>query len=310
MRRRDKAGKNTVETQRRKTLKGRNALKVGRKLPAADANEKIELLESRLNKSLAQQTATADVLKVISQSTFDLQSVLDTLTESAARLCEADMAGMVRPKGTTYSWVTTYGFSADFREHVMSIPLSPGRGSVVGRALLEGHSVQIADVLVDREYGHVETQRRGGYRTVLGVPLLREGNPIGVIFLSRKMARPFTDKQIELVTTFADQAVIAIENVRLFEEVQQRTRELSEALEQQTATSEVLKVISSSPGELEPVFNAMLANATRICEATFGRLWLFEGNTFRAVAIHSTQTFADYCGAIPFSTCATIPESR
>ena len=241
-------------------------------------------LESRLNESLAQQTATADVLKVIGRSTFDLQSVLDTLTESAARLCEADMAGMVRPKGTAYSWVTTYGFSADFREHVMSIPLSPGRGSVVGRALLEGRSVQIADVLVDREYGHVETQRRGGYRTVLGVPLLREGNPIGVIFLSRKMAWPFTDKQIELVTTFADQAVIAIENARLFDEVQARTRELSESLEQQTATSEVLKVISSSPGELEPVFEAMLANATRICDAKFATLYLRDADAFRAVA--------------------------
>ncbi len=166
--------------------------------------------------------------------------MLDTLTASAAQLCEADMAGMARPKGTAYNWVTTYGFPDDFREYVMNIPLSAGRGSVVGRALLEGRSVQIADVLVDGEYGHVETQKRGGYRTVLGVPLLREGNPIGVIFLSRKMVRPFTDKQIELVSTFADQAVIAIENVRLFERVETRTRELATSLDNLRTTQDRL----------------------------------------------------------------------
>ena len=135
--------------------------------------------------------------------------------------------------------------------------------------MLEGKIVQIPD-LADPEYTLHEAQRIGGFRTVLGVPLLREGTPIGVIILLRTTCGPFTDKQIELVTTFADQAVIAIENVRLFDEVQARTRELTESLEQQTATSEVLQVISSSPGELEPVFQAMLANATRICEAKFG----------------------------------------
>ncbi len=170
---------------------------------------------------------------------------------------------------------------------------------MIGRVLLEGKSVQIPDVLADPEYTYGETARLGDYRTMLGVPLLREGSPIGLLVLHRANVRPFTDKQIELVETFADQAVIAIENVRLFDEVQARTRELSESLEQQTATSEVLKVISSSAGELEPVFNAMLGNATRICEATFGHLWLFEWNTFRAVAIHSTQTFADYARRNP-----------
>src|SRR5262249_22030623 len=138
--------------------------------------------------------------------------------------------------------------------------------------------------LADPDFTHSEAQKRGGYRTVLGVPLLREGSPIGVIVLTRTAVRPFTDKQIEVLTTFADQAVIAIENVRLFDEVQARTTELTEALDQQTATSEVLKVISSSPGELEPVFRAALANAVRICEAKFGHLQLYKDGAFHLVA--------------------------
>src|SRR5262249_49855351 len=150
-------------------------------------------------------------------------------------------------------------------------------GSVVGRALIQGQSVHVADVLADPEYTHADVQQRAGFRTGLAVPLLREGRPIGVIALQRRTVQPFSDKQIELVTTFADQAVIAIENVRLFDEVQARTRELSDALEQQTATSEVLGVISSSPGELEPVFQALLTNAVRICEAKFGALFQSEG---------------------------------
>ncbi len=247
-----------------------------------------------LTESLQQQTATANVLKVISRSTFDLQIVLDTLVESAAVLCEADMAGIVRPKGAAYNWVASYGFSADFREHAMKIPLMPGRELVVGRALLEGRSVQIADVLADPEYGYLETQRLGGYRTVLCVPLLRAGSPIGVIFLSRQIVRPFTDKEVELVTTFADQAVIAIENVRLFDEVQARTEELTELLEQQTATSEVLKVISSSRGDLEPVFQAMLENATRICQAKFATLFRIQnGNVQLASALGVPPAFAE-----------------
>jgi len=173
---------------------------------------------------------------------------------------------------------------------VTATPIEAGRGTMSGRVLAERRTVHIPDVLADPEYAFAQGQKIAGFRTLLGVPLLREGTPIGIIVLARTAARPFSDKQIELVTTFADQAVIAIENVRLFDEVQARTRELSEALEQQTATSEVLGVISSSPGELKPVFETMLENATRICGAQFGNLFLREGDAFRAVAVHGPPT--------------------
>ena len=169
-------------------------------------------------------------------------------------------------------------------------PIVPGRGTVLGRAVTEGKPVQVYDVTADPEYTLTEGQRLGGFRTVLGVPLMREGTSIGIIMLTRNTVQPFSDKQIELASTFADQAAIAIENVRLFDEVQARTRELSESLEQQTATSEVLKVISSTPGELEPVFSIMLANAVRICGAKFGNLWLREGDAFRIGATHGAPS--------------------
>jgi signal transduction histidine kinase len=250
-----------------------------------------------LSESLQQQTATADVLKVISRSTFDLQAVLDTLTESAARLCEAEMANIWRPEGDTFRLAASFGVTErhkeylENKEYLETIAIRPGPGTIVGRTLLEGRTIHVHDVHAESDYELNRVVTLGGYRTTLGIPLLREGLPIGVIFLARTRVAPFNRQQIDLVTTFADQAVIAIENVRLFDEVQARTRELSESLEQQTATSEVLKVISSSPGELKPVFEAMLANATRICEATFGHLWLFEGNTVRSVAVHSTDKY-------------------
>jgi len=260
---------------------------------AVIAIENTRLL-NELRQSLQQQTATADVLKVISRSTFDLQIVLDTLVESATKLCDANYAFIFRRDGSKYYLAANHGFSTEYREWMERQSISIGRETLVGRTAFEGRSVHIPDVLADPEYAWAESIRRGGFRTMLGVPLLREGVPIGVIAACRSTVRPFTDNQIALVTTFADQAVIAIENVRLFEAEQQRSRELGESLEQQTATSEVLKVISSSPGELEPVFNALLANAIRICDATFGNLLLFEGNSFRAVAVQSKESYNDY----------------
>ena len=197
---------------------------------AVIAIENTRLL-NELRESLQQQTATADVLKVISHSTFDLQTVLQTLVESAARLCEADKATITRQRGEVFFRAEAYGFSSEFLDYVRSVPVVPERGSALGRALLEGKVVHIPDVQADPEYSFVEAQRLGGFRTVLGVPMLREGIPIGVLALTRSEVRPFTDKQIELVSTFADQAAIAIENVRLFESVEARTRELAKSLE-------------------------------------------------------------------------------
>ena len=239
-----------------------------------------------MSESLHQQTATADVLKVISRSTFDLQAVLDTLVESAAKLCQADLAGINRILGSTFQWVANYGHSSDEWQFVTSHPIEVGRETPSGRAILEGRPIHTRDAFADPEIGldTLEKAKFVGARTALAVPLLREGTPIGVIAVLRRRVQPFTDREIELVTTFADQAVIAIENARLFDEVQARTKELTKSLEQQTATSEVLHVISSSPGELKPVFDAMLGNAVRICEAQFGLMFRFEGGLVQAVA--------------------------
>jgi GAF domain-containing protein len=259
---------------------------------AVIAIENTRLL-NELRESLQQQTATADVLKVISRSTFDLQAVLDTLVDSAALLCRADRAAIRLARDGSYHHVASYGFTPEQKDYMKHHAWKADRGSVGGRAVLEGKAVQVADVKADPEFRLMTGPGFQNVRTILGVPLVREGLPIGALILTRSAVEPFTDKQIELVTTFADQAVIAIENVRLFDEVQARTRELSEALEQQMATSEVLQVISSSPGELEPVFEAMLENAVCICEAKFGNLVLWEGDGFRAVAVHGEAAFAE-----------------
>src|SRR5262249_33268117 len=239
-----------------------------------------------LGEALEQQTATSEVLKVISRSTFDLQTVLNTLVESATRLCEAQDGYIFLPDGDHLRAAARFGFTAEHHSLLESKPIKIDRDTVTGRTAIDGRFVHVADVLADTGFARHDIQKIAGFRAALGVPLLREAKVVGVIFLSRAKPQPFTEKQIELVTTFADQAVIAIENVRLFEAEQQRTRELSESLQQQTATSEVLKVISSSAGELQPVFETMLAKGVDLCEASFGAMWLVDGEGYRTTALH------------------------
>jgi GAF domain-containing protein len=261
----------------------------------AFANQAVIAIENarllnELRESLQQQTATADVLKVISRSTFDLQVVLDTLTKSAAQLCGADHALLFRRDGNTCYLAANYGRSPQFEEHFKLHPIAIDRGSMTGRTVLEGKVIHIPDAQTDPEYTMTELIRLDPYRTMLGVPLLREGNPIGVITLTRAMVRPFSEQQIHLVTTFADQAVIAIENARLFEAEQQRTYELSEALEQQTATSEVLKVIGRFAFDLQRVFDTVAESAVRLCEADKAFIFRFDGELLRmAVAFNASE---------------------
>ncbi|MGY8634976.1 cache domain-containing protein [Bradyrhizobium sp. 14AA] len=196
----------------------------------ADLENKVDQRTAELREALQQQTATADVLKVISRSTFDLQTVLDTLVGSAARLCDADEGTIFRPRDGVFYLAASCGLDAEQENKLRTFASVPERGSVVGRTLLDCKTVHVPDVQADPEYAPSSERRRSNVRTMLGVPLLREGAPIGVFVLTRHVVRPFSEKQIELATTFADQALIAIENVRLFEEVQERTRELSRSL--------------------------------------------------------------------------------
>jgi signal transduction histidine kinase len=239
----------------------------------ADPEQQLKSCRRELAEAREQQTATSEVLRVISRSPNQLQPVLDSIVATAAELCHADFAMIHTLEHGRFRLAAANKVEANYIKWLARNPPGDDRGSISGRVVAQRATVHIPDVLADPEYTRSESQKRGRQRSMLGVPLMRESVPIGVIALHRTEVRPFTDKQIELVTTFAAQAVIAIENTRLL-------NELRESLQQQTATAEVLGVISSSPGELEPVFQTMLTNAVRICEAKFGTLYRYDGEAF------------------------------
>src|SRR5262249_51548433 len=265
MKRRSKASGKLPKPRRRKPA----ARRVRRRLSAATHKSEIARLRRELQDALERQTSTSEVLKVISCSTFDLKPVLETLLERAVRLCDADRGLIYRQDGDVYRAAANYGHTAEFIKKIVDQnPIRQDRSSATGRAALERRVVHIHDILADPEYRWADDHRHDEemHRTILAVPMLREDTIIGVIAIRRVRVQPFTDKQIELVQNFSDQAVIAIENTRLL-------NELRESLQQQTATAEVLQVINSSAGSLTPVFEAMLDRAMHLCEAALGGIW-------------------------------------
>src|SRR5262249_34030005 len=260
---------------RPKTRKARTA-----HLSTDHSPEQFDRLKHERDEALEQQAATSEVLRVISRSPTDAQPVFDMIAESAARLCEGQFCFVYRFDGQLLYFVAHHSLTPEVIEiNRRAFPQPPSRKSVASRAILEQSVVQIPDVYADPDYALGELAVVCGYRSAIGIPILRDGFPIGSIAIARAQAGLFSNRQIELLKTFAEQAAIAIEKVRLFNETK-------EALEQQTATSEVLKVIASSSGELQQVFDTMLANATRLCGASYGAMWLRDGDGFRNAALH------------------------
>ena len=243
-----------------------------------------------LTDALEQQTATSEVLKVISRSTFELEPVLRSLVEYATKLCAAEQGFIFRRDNDGYRLAVAYRAPEQFKEWRQAGAIQPGDGTITGRVALEGRAVQIIDTQEDREWRAVHRDAPGTdvVRTLLGVPMLRENQSIGVICLWRTVVQPFTDKEIELITTFADQAVIAIENVRLFRELETRNKDIAEALEQQTATAEILRAISASPSDPQPVFQAIVRNAVALCGSLFANVFRYDGELLHYVASHNT----------------------
>jgi signal transduction histidine kinase len=288
--------------------------RVESKLPVAPKSRKnegsrVRDLEKRLAEALKreaealeQQTATAEILRVISSSPADLEPVFRTLLVNAARLCGAHNGGIFRVERGALHLAASYNISPELRAHLESAPIQPGPGGALRRAGLELQPVQSPDASADTDLpiAALEAYRREGMRTAIAVPLLKENTLIGAIAFHRREVRPFSDKQIALLKTFADQAVIAIENVRLFTELQEKNRALTQAhaqvtetLEQQTATSEILRVIASTPTDLTPVFETILRSAVRLFNAHGGSIRRFDGELVHLAAVTSPNPEAD-----------------
>ena len=261
---------------------------------------KVEARTKDLNEALQQQTATADVLKVISRSAFDLQAVFDTLIASAVELCDAHDGTICVREGDAFRFRASAGTRPDWEKVLAANPPKPGRGSVTARVLLTGQIQNVRDVLEDPEYV-LPIYSANRSRSVLGVPLLRDDKVEGALLLARHEPGHFTDRQVELIQTFADQAVIAIENVRLFDEVQARTKDLSEALRRQTATSDILRAIAASPGDVQPVLDRLVETVCALCEASDAVIMLRDGEDLWTPAHHGPIPTPPNAGRRPLS---------
>jgi GAF domain-containing protein len=314
--RKEAKSRRSITRLRSKTTKARTHVDRARE-PRADLEKELEARTHEVSEAREQQAAMAQVLQVISSSPGKLEPVFETILANATRLCQAKFGMLYLWEGEgQYRVAALHGAPPRLaEERRRGTIIRPAPGSGLGRVARMKRTVHIADdraIDVPPGFTPPGIAIYGGARTTLAVPMLKEDELIGVIAIYRQEVRPFTEKQIELVPNFAAQAVIAIENTRLLNELRQRTDDLTESLEQQTATSEVLRVISSSPSELAPVFQAMLANATRLCEANFGTLNLHDNGSFPLAATHNVpDAYAEYRRRHPlFNVVASHPLAR
>ncbi len=260
--------------------------------------DEVQAHSRELTEALAYRTATSEVLNVISRSPTDTQPVFDAIAESTARVCRAEFCHVFRFDGELIHYMASYGLSPEGSEAVRQVyPMAPGRGSCVARAILSGAVEQIPDILADPDYAQGSVAGVMKFRSIVAVPMLREGRPIGAIVLLRAAVGYFPQRQVELLQTFADQAVIAINNVRLFDEVQARARDLQESLEYQTATSDVMQIISRSTFDLQPVLQRLADTGLRLCEADMCFVFQREGELYRAAAVAAATPESDDAGA-------------
>src|SRR6516165_4796324 len=290
MRRRSRASSKSTKARSRKA----KTLKAARRSSSSVAGQETEVARFRRERdeALERETATSEVLRLISKSPGDLELVFRAILENATRICNAKFGVLSLSEGDAQRIVAMHNAPPAYAELRQRDPIMRPTGNLpLWRAVATKRAVQTADAANDPANQDDPNRRKfvaaTGVRSFIVVPILKDNEVVGVINVFRQEVRPFTDKQIAVLESFAAQAVIAIENTRLLNELRQRTDDLSEALEQQTATSEVLKVISSSPGDLQPAFDAMLANATRLCEAKFGTLYLYDGEAFHTASLHN-----------------------